>query len=99
VATGHLEVDSLLHGYVQLSTVISVVHLYMPLLELIQPPLPVIACFYADIVENNGNHQTINPVNFNYFRYSDYQQLLDKLSLKVTTSYMNMEVDSTLKIL
>jgi len=51
------------------------------------------------IVENNGNHQTINPVNFNYFRYGDYQQLLDKQSLKVTTSYMNMEVDSTLKIL
>jgi hypothetical protein len=51
------------------------------------------------IVENNGNHQTINPINFNYFRYGDYQQLLDKQSLKVTTSYMNMEVDSTLKIL
>ena len=51
------------------------------------------------IVENNGNHQTINPANFNYFRYGDYQQLLDKQSLKVITSHMNMEVDSTLKIL
>jgi hypothetical protein len=51
------------------------------------------------IVENNGNHQTINPANFKYLRYGDYQQLLDKQSLKVTTSYMNMEVDSTLKML
>jgi hypothetical protein len=62
--------------------------------------LVLLLVFIIDfIAENNGNHQTIDPANINYFRYGDYQQLLDKQSLKVTTSYMNMEVDCTLKIL
>lgn len=50
-------------------------------------------------VEINGNCQTHNPANFNYLRYGDQQQIFDKQSLKMTTSYMKMGVESILKIL